>query len=84
MRLEGPVMKKLEVLGMRCAKCQKLQESTEAAARELGLECEIEKVTDLDRIVELGIFLTPALAVDGEVKVSGRVPTPAELKAILS
>jgi small redox-active disulfide protein 2 len=77
-------MKKLQILGMGCAKCKKLQENTEAAARELGLEFEIEKVTDLSQIAELGVFVTPALAIDGELKVSGRVPAPSELRGLLS
>jgi small redox-active disulfide protein 2 len=77
-------MKKLQILGTGCARCDKLQRNTEAAAHELGLEYEIEKVTDVERIVEFGVFLTPALVVDGVVKLGGRVPSPAELKALLS
>lgn len=76
-------MKKLQVLGTGCAKCQKLTEHTEAAAKALGIEYELEKVTDFDRILEFGLLTTPALVVDGEVKVAGRVPTVAALQAII-
>lgn len=76
-------MKKLQVLGTGCAKCQKLTEHTEAAAKALGIEYELEKVTDFDRIIEFGLLTTPALVVDGEVKVAGRVPTVVALQAII-
>jgi len=72
------------VLGPGCPKCQVLYERTQQAAQELGLECEILKVTDIDAIVGFGVLSTPALVVDGTVKVSGRVPTVAQLKEILA
>ena len=74
---------KLQILGPGCAKCQTLTTATEQAAQALGLTCEIEKVTDLNRIMALGVMLTPALVVDGKVKVSGKVPSVAELKTLL-
>jgi len=77
-------MKKLQILGTGCPKCRKLTENTETAARELGLEYELEKVTDVNEIMKFGVMMTPALVVDGEVKVVGRVPTVAEIKAMLS
>jgi small redox-active disulfide protein 2 len=77
-------MKKLQILGTGCTKCASLANATELAARDLGLEYEIEKVTSLQEIMALGVMMTPALAVDGKVKVSGRVPTIDELKAMLS
>lgn len=77
-------MKKLQVLGTGCAKCQKLTEHAEAAAKALGIEYELEKVTDFDRIVEFGLLTTPALVVDGEVKVAGRVPTVAALQELIA
>ncbi|HNZ39597.1 MAG TPA: thioredoxin family protein [Candidatus Latescibacteria bacterium] len=76
-------MKKLQILGTGCPKCKKLTEATEQAARELGIEFEIEKVTDIDKILEFGVMMTPALAVDGVVKVVGKVPTPQEIKALI-
>jgi small redox-active disulfide protein 2 len=76
-------MKKLQILGGGCAKCHELAERTQAAATALGLECNIEKVSDLKQIMAYGVMRTPALAVDGEVKVSGRVPSVEEIKAML-
>jgi small redox-active disulfide protein 2 len=75
---------KLQVLGTGCAKCELLSEHSERAARELGLDYELEKVTDLGEILELGVLVTPALVVDGEVRVSGQVPSTLRLKEILA
>jgi small redox-active disulfide protein 2 len=75
---------KLQILGTGCAKCRMLTEHAESAARELGLDFEIEKVTDLGRILEFGVVATPALVVDGELKVSGHVPTARRLREILA
>ncbi|MBX7258275.1 MAG: TM0996/MTH895 family glutaredoxin-like protein [Candidatus Hydrogenedentes bacterium] len=76
-------MKKLQILGTGCPKCQKLAETAEAAAQELGIEYELEKVKEIDRIMAFGVMLTPALAVDGEVKVSGKVPSVQEIKEMI-
>ena len=75
---------KIQVLGTGCKKCSNLAEVTEAAAKELGIDYELEKVTDIVKIMEVGVMTTPALVIDGEVKVSGRVPAADELKKILS
>ena len=77
-------MKKLQILGTGCAKCRMLTEHAEQAARELGLEYTLEKVTDINDIVAFGVMATPALVVDGEIKVAGRVPTAESLKALLT
>ena len=77
-------MKKLQILGTGCAKCQKLTEHTEAAAKELGLAYELEKVKDIAQIMAFGVMMTPALAVDGVVKVSGKVPSVDEIKKLLA
>ena len=77
-------MKTLQILGSGCPKCQKLAENTEAAAQGLGIEYRMEKVTDIAKIVAFGVMSTPALAVDGVVKVSGKVPSAEEMKKILS
>jgi small redox-active disulfide protein 2 len=77
------VMKKLEVLGTGCAKCDKLAELTEQAARELGLEYELVKVTDIMAITERGVIMTPGLVVDGVVKVTGKLPTLDEIKGMI-
>jgi small redox-active disulfide protein 2 len=76
-------VKKLQILGTGCPKCKKLTEMTEAAAKSAGIEYELEKVTDIGRIVEFGVMTTPALVVDGQVKVAGRLPGAAELAAML-
>ena len=76
-------MVKLQILGTGCPKCMKLAEATELAARELGIEYELEKVTDIDKIVDFGVMMTPCLVVDGVVKVVGKVPTPQEIKALI-
>lgn len=75
---------KLQVYGTGCAKCQQLTRSAETAARELGLDVELEKVEALDAIVAAGVVRTPALAVDGVLRVIGRVPPVDELKGLLS
>lgn len=76
-------MKKLQVLGPGCSRCKMLAERCEAAAKELGIEYTIEKITDVNEMMKFGIMATPALVVDGAVKVMGRVPTADEVKRIL-
>ncbi len=77
-------MKKLQILGTGCPKCQKLAAQTEAAAQAAGIEYELEKITDIDAIMDFGVMMTPALAVDGEVKVVGKVPSVAEIQQLLA
>jgi len=77
-------MKKIRILGTGCPKCRKLAENAEAAAMELEIEFEIEKITDINDIMKFGVIMTPALAVDGQVKVVGKVPSVEELKAIIA
>lgn len=77
-------MKTLQILGTGCAKCRMLTDHAEQAAKELGLEYTLEKVTDINDIVAFGVVATPALVVDGEIKVSGGVPTVESLKPLLS
>lgn len=74
---------KLQVLGPGCANCGALAQRAETAARELGLDYEIEKIEDYNAIASMGVMRTPALAVDGAVKLAGRVPSVAEVKEIL-
>jgi small redox-active disulfide protein 2 len=76
-------MKKIQILGTGCPKCKKLAENAEAAAKELGIEFEIEKVTGINDIMKFGVMMTPALAVDGEVKVVGKVPSTDEINQML-
>ena len=77
-------MKKIQVLGTGCPKCKKLAENAEAAAKSAGIDYEIEKVTDLNAIMAFGVMMTPALAVDGVVKIVGKVPEPADIKKLLA
>jgi len=77
-------MRKIQILGTGCPKCKKLAENTETAAKELGVDYEMEKVTDLNAIMAFGVMMTPALAVDGVVKVVGKVPEPADIKKLLA
>ena len=76
-------MKKLQILGTGCPKCNKLAELTEQAAQELGLAYELVKVTRINDITAFGVMITPALAVDGAVKVSGKVPSVEEIKRLI-
>jgi small redox-active disulfide protein 2 len=76
-------MKNIQILGSGCAKCQKLADNAAAAARELGLEFTVEKITDINRIAEFGIMLTPGLAVDGEVKSFGRLLSAEQIRPLL-
>ena len=71
------------VIGPGCTRCKTLAQYTEQAVRELGVTAEITKVTDLKQIMALGVMMTPALAVDGKVKLAGRVPTVEEIKKLL-
>jgi small redox-active disulfide protein 2 len=76
--------KKFQILGPGCYNCQKLAAQTEVAAQALGLEYEMEKITNINEITKFGVMYTPALVVDGEVKVSGRIPSVDELKGMLA
>jgi len=75
---------KIEILGTGCAKCEKLAADTEAVAKNLGIQYELAKVKELKEIMDRGVIFTPALAIDGEVKVAGKVPSEAELTTILT
>jgi len=77
-------MKKIQVLGTGCAKCQKLAAAADEAAKALGLDYTVEKVTDLNDIASFGVMFTPALVVDGVVKVAGKVPSLDDTKKLLA
>jgi small redox-active disulfide protein 2 len=74
----------LLVIGPGCARCKTLVQFTEQAVKELGLTAEINKVTDLKQIMALGVMMTPALAVNGTIKVVGKVPSIPEIKSLLT
>ena len=76
-------MKKIKILGTGCAKCTKLMENAERAAQKLGIEYEIEKVSDINAIMSYGVMATPALVLDDKVKVVGKVLSPEDLEKIL-
>ncbi len=75
---------KIEILGVGCPKCKQLTANTEAALKELNICAEIQKVTDIDKIIEYGVMMTPALAIDGTVVSAGKVLTKDEIKKILA
>ena len=70
---------KIEILGTGCPKCKKLTELTEETVKELGVLAEINKVTDINKIIDYGFMMTPALVIDGNVKVVGRMPSKQEI-----
>ncbi len=75
---------KIQILGTGCPKCKKLAENAEAAAQALGIEYEIEKVTDINEIMKAGVMMTPALVVDGAVKSAGKAISADDIKKLLS
>ena len=76
-------MKKIQILGTGCPKCKKLAENAAAAAEAVGGEYEIEKITDINEIMKFGVMMTPALAVDGEIKAVGKVISAEEIKSLI-
>lgn len=74
---------KIQVLGPGCAKCTKLMDTATAAAKELGVACEFEKISDVNQIMAFGVMMTPALVVNGEVKSVGKVPSLEDMKKML-
>jgi small redox-active disulfide protein 2 len=77
-------MRLLQVLGTGCAKCSKLKENAETAAKELGVEALVEKIEDINQITSFGVMMTPALAIDGEVKAVGKVLSVEDIKKMLA
>ena len=75
---------KIQILGTGCPKCKKTYENVERAVKDLGISAEVEKVEDLKAIMGFGVMITPALAVDGQVKVSGKVPAVEEIKKFIA
>jgi len=77
-------MKTLQILGTGCPNCRRLAENAEEAAKRLGIDYRMEKVTEIKEILAFGVMRTPALAVDGSVKISGRIATAEEIRRILA
>jgi small redox-active disulfide protein 2 len=74
---------KIQILGTGCPKCRQLAENAETAAKELGIDFELEKVTNINDIMSFGVMMTPALVVDGKIKIAGKVPAPEAIKDML-
>jgi len=74
---------KIQILGTGCPKCKKLEENVRKAVDELAIDCEIEKVTDLNEIMDYGIMMTPGFAIDKQVKSAGKVLTPDQIKEFI-
>ncbi|MHC4291800.1 MAG: thioredoxin family protein [Planctomycetota bacterium] len=74
---------KIQILGTGCPKCNQLYQNAQQAVAEAGTDAAVEKVTDLNDIMALGVMMTPALAIDGQVKVTGKVPSAEEIKQMI-
>ena len=74
---------KFQVMGPGCAKCNELAANAEAAAKNLGIDYEIVKITDFNEMMKFGVMMTPSLAIDGKVKCVGKVPTIEEIKTMI-
>ncbi len=74
---------KIEILGTGCAKCQELMANVNSVVAEKGVDAEIVKVQDMDKITDYGVMMTPALVIDGEVKSAGKLLTKEDIKALL-
>jgi len=74
---------KIQILGVGCSKCKQTEANARQAIKNLGLDAEIEKITDVNEITNFGVMATPALAVDGEVKISGKIPPVEEIEKLL-
>ncbi len=77
-------MRDIKILGTGCPKCRKLEERMIEVADELSLDCEIEKVEDIEKIMSYGVMMTPALVIDGQIKTTGKVPAVEELRNMLT
>jgi small redox-active disulfide protein 2 len=75
---------KIQILGTGCPKCKKLTANAEEAVRAIDIECEIEKITDINEIMDFGVMMTPAVAIDGEVKSTGKLLSVDQIKQLLS
>ena len=70
---------KIEILGTGCPKCKKLSELIQTVVQELGISVEIKKITDINQIIDYGVMVTPALVIDGDVRVAGKIPSKQEI-----
>lgn len=77
-------MKNIKVLGTGCAKCKQMENTVRAVVASMGIEATVEKVEDIEKIMEYNVMITPVLVIDEKVTIKGRVPTEQEVKALLS
>ncbi|MFH2046954.1 MAG: thioredoxin family protein [Pseudomonadota bacterium] len=77
-------MKKIQILGTGCPKCEKLTKNVQQAVKETGTDCSVEKITDIMEITNFGVMVTPALAIDGDVKSVGKVLSPEEIAKLIA
>jgi len=80
LKWQGCIKVNIKILGTGCPKCKLLEENARKAVKEAGVKAEIEKVTDINKIIEFGAMATPALAIDGKLVSSGRIPEVNEIK----
>jgi len=71
---------KIEILGTGCPKCKKLNELTKEVIQELGISAEIKKITNINDIIDYGVMVTPAIVIDGDVKIAGKIPEKEKIK----
>lgn len=74
---------KIQILGPGCPRCKQTEANAREAVKNLGLDAEVEKITDINKIADFGVMATPALAVDGDIKFSGKIPSVEEIEKIL-
>jgi small redox-active disulfide protein 2 len=77
-------MKSIKILGIGCAKCKQVEAIVRSTVAEMGIDATVEKIDDIEKIMEYNVLVTPVLVIDEEVKIKGRVPTVAEVKALLA
>ena len=80
---KGEIIMKIEVLGTGCAKCKATEKIVKKAVEELGIQVEVVKIEDLQEIIDRGVMMTPAVIIDGEIKIAGHTPTVDEIKKLL-
>jgi len=82
--MEGTGFMKIQILGSGCPRCKQVETNAREAVKNLNIEAVIEKITDINQIIDFGVTATPALAVDGDVKFSGRIPSVEEIERIIT
>ena len=81
--MKGVDFMKIQILGTGCPKCKQVEANTRDAIKNLNIDAVIEKITDINQIIDFGVTVTPALAIDGEIKFSGRIPSVEEINGVI-